>query len=288
MRDLPHRPTAVLASAAALVLSLTACGSDTPSAASPVPAAVTIGFPPGDGVPTRTEAEVCKFGSSATIEIRTRAGNGTVTFDTTTVNDGACLSIRTSLSSPFPDSLFLTEIGLPAGLQLDSIVTLQGITPNQSTPLTVTRTVRAGGTAMMLTGLEWGAVIMFYNSVTPPPPPPPGGGEGCTPGYWKQSKHFDSWPAAYTPDMLFSSVFEEAFPGQTLLPVASNGGGGLDALGRHTVAALLNAGSTGVSYDFTTADVIAKFNAVFPGTKNAYTGLKDTFEGFNTQGCPLN
>ncbi len=129
---------------------------------------------------------------------------------------------------------------------------------------------------------------------TPPPPPPtptptptpPGGGEGCTPGYWKQDQHFDSWPAPYSPNQLFSSVFENAFPGMTLVQVLDLGGGGLNALGRHTVAALLNAGSSGVDYDLTTAQVIAAFNGVFPG--GDYETLKNRFEGFNTQGCPLN
>ena len=48
--------------------------------------------------------------------------------------------------------------------------------------------------------------------------------------------------------MLLRSIagFDDAFPGMTLLEVLSQGGGGLNALGRHTVAALLNAAS-GVS-----------------------------------------
>jgi len=80
-------------------------------------------------------------------------------------------------------------------------------------------------------------------------------------------------------------VFENAFPGATLLDVLDNGGGGLEALGRHTVAALLNTTSPGVSYDLSTADVVRMFNAVYPG--GDYEGVKNTFEKFNTQGCPL-
>lgn len=119
-------------------------------------------------------------------------------------------------------------------------------------------------------------------------PVSPAGGQGCTPGYWKQSHHFDSWPAPYTPTTPFSDVFEDAFPGMTLLEVLQQGGGGLKALGRHTVAALLNAASPGVSYDLTTQDVIDAFNDVFPGSKQDYNTLKGEFEGFNEQGCPLN
>jgi hypothetical protein len=117
----------------------------------------------------------------------------------------------------------------------------------------------------------------------PPPPPPPTGGEGCTPGYWKQDQH--SWPAPYTPSMAFSDVFEDAFGDMTLLEVLNQGGGGLNALGRHTVAALLNAGSGGVDYDLTTAEVISAFNSVFPD--GDYERLKNALESFNVQGCPL-
>jgi hypothetical protein len=112
-----------------------------------------------------------------------------------------------------------------------------------------------------------------------------GGGEGCTPGYWKQRHHFGSWAAPYTPSTQFSAVFANAFPGKTLLQVLQQGGGGLIALGRHTVAALLNAASSGVDFDLTPADVVAQFNAVFPGGN--YEALKNQFEGFNEQSCPL-
>ena len=138
------------------------------------------------------------------------------------------------------------------------------------------------------------------NPVTGPPPVtdsdpssveviPMTGGEGCTPGYWKQPQHFDSWTAPYEPSTQFSSVFEDAFHEMTLVEVLGQGGGGLKALGRHTVAALLNAASGGVGYDISTADnVIAGFNAVYPGSKDEYTDLKNEYAGFNEQGCPLN
>ncbi len=117
--------------------------------------------------------------------------------------------------------------------------------------------------------------------------PPPPGGEGCTPGYWKQPHHFDSW-VGFSPGMQFSAVFDNAFPGMTLLQVLRQGGGGLKALGRHTVAALLNASNPAVAYDLTTGQVINLFNATYPGSKSDYNALKDFFEAFNEQGCPLN
>lgn len=111
------------------------------------------------------------------------------------------------------------------------------------------------------------------------------GAEGCTPGFWKQSQHFDSWTAPYDPGDLFSEHFEDAFPGMTLLQVLQQGGGDLNALGRQTVAALLNAASPDVDFGSTPGDVIAAFNAVFPG--GDYESLKDEFEGANERDCPL-
>jgi hypothetical protein len=113
-----------------------------------------------------------------------------------------------------------------------------------------------------------------------------GGGEGCTPGYWKQKQHFFAWEE-YQTDTLFSEVFDDAFPGMTLLKVMRQGGGGLNALGRHAVAALLNASSHDTNYDFTVDEVIADFNSAFPGSKEDYELAKDIFQYYNEQGCPL-
>lgn len=120
------------------------------------------------------------------------------------------------------------------------------------------------------------------------PPRPPGGGEGCTPGYWKQDQHFDSWTNPYDPGDAFSAHFENAFPGMTLLEVLKQGGGGLDALGRHTVAAMLNSASSRVDYAFSAATVKASFNDVYPGSKSEYETLKNQFAAQNERGCPLN
>ena len=114
------------------------------------------------------------------------------------------------------------------------------------------------------------------------------GGQGCTPGYWKQPHHFADWAAPYAPTDLFSAYFEDAFGSKTLLEVLSQGGGGLNALGRHTVAALLNSANPEVNYDISTSGVITAFNDVYEGTRAEYNALKNEFAGFNEQGCPLN
>ena len=139
----------------------------------------------------------------------------------------------------------------------------------------------------------------YDNGVTPPPGSitasttvtlpedcdPPVLTGGCTPGYWKAEQHFDSWPAGYTPDMLFTDAgFDDAFPGMTLLEVLNLGGGGLNALGRHTVAALLNAAS-GVS-GVDVGDLQNAFNENWD-TEFAEE-LKDVLDFLNNLGCPLN
>jgi hypothetical protein len=111
------------------------------------------------------------------------------------------------------------------------------------------------------------------------------GTEGCTPGYWKVPVHQPWTSTAYSPEDLFSSVFENAFPGKTLNDVLWQGGGGLNALGRHTVAALLNASSSGVDFYWNTTEVINAFNAAYPGGN--YNALAGLFETENEKGCPL-
>lgn len=117
---------------------------------------------------------------------------------------------------------------------------------------------------------------------------PEQGGDGCTPGYWKQAHHFDSWPDGYEPDDDFDTVFGVTLFGSgfSLLDALKQGGGQQKALGRHAVAALLNSASGDVSYDFSTAEVIALVqSAVASGD---YETAKNQLADFNEQGCPLN
>ncbi|MBI3790455.1 MAG: hypothetical protein HY275_06220 [Gemmatimonadetes bacterium] len=112
--------------------------------------------------------------------------------------------------------------------------------------------------------------------------------QGCTPGYWKNHK---AWPTPYKQSQLFSAYFDDAFPGKTLQQVLSQGGGGLNALGRQTVSALLNSMAIGTpKYGLTTSQVISQFNAayeskVYEPTKNYFESLTDSYSGIT---CPLN
>jgi hypothetical protein len=275
-------PARLAAFALATAFMVSGCG-ETTTPNSPAPGgrpllAVGGGTP---GVVDTGEFEVCKYGSAADFTYTVNGGSA----QALSLGDGGCAVLaETIFLGPGAITVAITEVGDPS-IVLDSIVptinTIFDVGGTRGAP--ITGTLAFSGT---FNG-DRGILVEFYNS--PAPPPPPGGGEGCTPGYWKQSHHFDSW-VGYTPNQLFSSVFEDAFPGKTLLQVLSaNGNAAGEALGRHTVAALLNAAvGSGVSYDLTTADVINGFNSVWPGTKGALNGQKDIFEGYNEQGCPLN
>jgi hypothetical protein len=134
--------------------------------------------------------------------------------------------------------------------------------------------------------LAWVASSFYI----PPPPPFVGGDEGCTPGYWKQPQHLDSWLATgYATTDLFNDVFNvTTFPSKTLLEVLSQGGGGVRALGRHAVAALLNASSPEVDYELTEVEVLLSVNEELTnGTEASIELLKNDLDLFNNEGCPL-
>lgn len=231
-----------------------------------------------DGTATVSEEEVdlCKVGPAGSSFDFTVTGPAHPYLVTNpTVASGSC--VRVAFRGGPQYQVTITELAA-AGFVLDSIKVDQlvsGVVTTTVTTGTNTASALAGGIPMS------GAVVTFFNSMEPPQT-----GEGCTPGYWKQSQHFDSWPAPYTPGTLFGTVFDDAFPGMTLLQVASQGGGGLNALGRHTVAALLNAASGGVDYDLTVAQVIAGFNSAY--ASGDYETQKNIFEGYNELGCSLN
>ena len=234
------------------------------------------------------EFEVCKHGSSATFDFSFHNNNtNTTTTGQVTLNDGDCQVIASA--GGLGGSVTVTESSAQSGFQFDHAVvtTVTGANcQNPSYSSTTQTSATANGTmsGSLGDGICDGTLVQYYNV------PVPRGGQGCTPGYWKQSQHFPSWTAPYAPSTLFSAVFEDAFPGQTLLQVLQNNGNvtGLDALGRHTVSALLNAASPNVSFNLTVSQVINAFNAVFPGTKPQYVTQKDIFAGFNEQTCPLN
>lgn len=123
-----------------------------------------------------------------------------------------------------------------------------------------------------------------------------GGGEGCTPGYWKQPQHFDSWPVGLTPDTSYAAIFGRTITVRTkedglvtdpnLLQALSAQGGQVNTAARHSTAAYLNSLSGGVSYDLDSNQVIANLqNSV---DNSDFGDLIEALVSFNEQGCPLN
>jgi hypothetical protein len=119
----------------------------------------------------------------------------------------------------------------------------------------------------------------------------PCGGEGCTPGYWKQEHHFDSWPSGYAPGDDFNTVFGTSITirwslrgpaddvsNPTLLQALQAKGGGDNELARHGVAGLLSAAHPDVDYAWDVGEVI----------QAVQDGDADSLVWANEMGCPLN
>lgn len=268
--------------AAMAVALIAACsGSETPVAVS------ATGSEAFTGTDTWTsKVRLCKFGPAGTQATFYLAATGghLVAGPEVTLDAISDLSGCTVIWTPTDNSVVTvtaTETGASEGMVIERIFTVGGLDGGQTFD-------NAGATASIRVDAYTGGYIKFENApvVLPPPPPLPPASAGCTPGYWKQAQHFDSWPAPYTPGMAFGSVFADAFPGMSLLDVLKQGGGGLKALGRHSVAALLNAGNDDVQNGMTTDQVIAAFNAAFDS--GDFETQKEIFAELNELGCPLN
>lgn len=121
----------------------------------------------------------------------------------------------------------------------------------------------------------------------PPPPPPPAPFQGCTPGYWRQTHHFDSWvPTGYAPGDSYNGTFSVAGSYNTLSDAVWARGGGEGALARMAVAALLNAAHPDVNYAYTTAEILAGVQAAY--ASGNFEPFKDALDNANNAGCPLN
>jgi hypothetical protein len=119
------------------------------------------------------------------------------------------------------------------------------------------------------------------------------GGEGCTPGYWKQPQHFDSWPVPTTTTLADAGFTNTGLPaGTTLLEALSFQGGptvqdAKNILLRQAAAAYLN--SLSIAYAFTTAEVVDMVNdALATGDRDTILDVKDVLDAANNGGCPLN
>jgi uncharacterized repeat protein (TIGR01451 family) len=132
-----------------------------------------------------------------------------------------------------------------------------------------------------------------------------GGGEGLTPGFWKNHSIYgnaplskEEWTAAgYNPDQSYEAVFgivklganptgTDALP--TLYDALNAGGGGVNALLRHSTAALLNAADPNVDYLYSVAQIISMTQtAINSGDAALIEATKNLFETQNELGADL-
>ncbi len=231
---------------------------------------IDFGFAP---IPNPTTVRLCKVGTSANFNVAVNGGSAT----SYSYAPGQCQTVDTHNGFTPSHSVGIAET-VANGTVFDSIIwtpVLQNGTTGSPTKVTTTSvTVTANDLQ--------GALVTYYNHVLPV------GGQGCSPGYWKQTQHYHSYPAGVTPNTLFGSIFENAFPGMTLVQVLSQGGGGLNALGRQIVSAYLN--SYTMNYNLTTSQVVSQFNAIFPSSsKTGYDTFEAQLDNWNSnQVCNLN
>jgi hypothetical protein len=256
---------------ALLAVSLAACMDGNVSEPSLRPA-----FNTGEeGLPR--EVTVCKVGdagTSGTFSVSgSPAGVGSYLF-------GSQVTIEAAASSDLTKCKTVWRSVTSSDPTVTLTVTETSATPTEIIAFSTLPYTTTANSATFTVNFNSGAVVRFTNGDQPPPPP---GGEGCTPGYWKARQHHDDWPAPYTPSTQFSAVFANAFPGMTLLQVMQQGGGGLNALGRHTVAALLSAQHPDIDNGLSAADVVNAFNAAF--ASGDYATLQGIFATLNEQDC---
>jgi hypothetical protein len=143
-------------------------------------------------------------------------------------------------------------------------------------------------------GQDWD--VLCREPEPPPPPPPPPPSAGCTPGYWKQEQHFDSYlGTGIAPGTSFKSIFTQypVPPTDVVWYFALDGGGGpgvqgaLLVLRRAAAAAYLNAAK--LNYGATPAQVVAAVNtAATSNNRNTILALATLLDNANNRGCPLN
>jgi hypothetical protein len=140
------------------------------------------------------------------------------------------------------------------------------------------------------------AINYNFGELLAPPVCPPKetiGREGLTPGFWKNNaeKHGASAWTGYSPDQTVESVFGDAFGSLgslTLVQALGQKGGGINALLRHSVAAVLNAANTDVDYALTTQQIVNAVNEAVDDGAAAIEQLKNELDAYNNYGANVN
>jgi len=235
---------------------------------------------------------IYSFNVSASNTNGTLVNGPVVTVNVLTANSDPsdyCMQAWAPGSDPFaaPTDVTVAE-QVPAGQQVDSILLVT--TPPGN------RDIFYGLTSKTVTAsYSQGYLIKFFNSGTTPPPPP--GSQGCTPGYWKQTQHFDSYPTGYLPTQTIGTYFPNAsifgYAGNTLVEGLGFNGGSGDAgaariLLRAAIAGLLNSASFPSGYPSTPSALMTAVNNALTGTRDDMLNLASTIDKNNNLGCPLN
>lgn len=125
---------------------------------------------------------------------------------------------------------------------------------------------------------------------------------GCTPGFWKNNadkQGASAWDG-YNPSEWFDTVFgvdvtlrgkgRTTYENPTLLQALDANGGGINALARHAVAALLNISNPDIDYvgGMSEAGLIAAVQAAIVAGEYAIQGLADELDYYNNAGCSVN
>src|SRR5262245_14568606 len=154
----------------------------------------------------------------------------------------------------------------------------------------------------LATGTSTDTSTTISTSPPPPPPPPPTttttttptGAQGCTPGFWKNNadKHdANQWTPPYDPGDSVSSVFADApssVASLTLLQGLQNGGGGVNALTRHAIAAVLSAAHPSLDYPLTVGEIVDAVNAAYKsGNAVIIENLKNLLDRLNNADCAI-
>lgn len=106
-------------------------------------------------------------------------------------------------------------------------------------------------------------------------------GEGCPVSFWRLEENLHHWPEARQP----TRSGGEHFPGLTHLDILWLEGDGLNALGRQTVASLLNADHPEIDFGITSGQVGSAFRKA--ASAGEYEGLTNVLEALNERHCPL-
>lgn len=253
---------------AAAPLAFLACGGDSDPTAAPI---LTHSEDVIAVAPLIGRFELCKAGVTSTFAVRV----GGVPQASLTLGPNRACAVLASWPAWRAGTLVeVSETSTALGFLSDRMTIESSVGLVQSTTVSLAHAVA------LPVGNDQGHRVTFGSVRIP-------NGQGCKAIVWKDDLHVQDWNGYDVAVTWSGAGFDDAFPGVTVRQALGRDGGPLEALGRETAAALLNAASPRVAYGMTPDQVVARFNAVYPGEKGDYTQLRNTFAKLNRRTCPL-